>query len=90
MGNRTADYAEYIDITTGAIRRKRTGLLLRDAENIFIADNNIPVPKSVKDNFLSQIQSDLPISQKSPVTLPKPLCNQQVSIILNHQNIFQM
>ena len=64
MGNRTADYAEYIDITTGAIRRKRTGLLLRDAENIFIADNNIPVPKSVKDNFLSQIQSDLPISSE--------------------------
>jgi len=64
MGNRTADYAEYIDITTGAIRRKRTGLLLREAENIFIADNNIPVPKSVKDNFLSQIQSDLPISSE--------------------------
>lgn len=64
MGNRTDDYDEYIDVTTGIIRRKRTGLLLRDAENIFIADNNIPVPKSVKDNFLSQIQSNLPISSE--------------------------
>jgi hypothetical protein len=62
MANRTADYLEYIDITTGTIRRKRTGLFVRDTENIFIADNNIPVPKSAKDNFLGQIQSDISIS----------------------------
>ena len=29
MGNRTADHDEYIDITTGTIRRKRTGLLFK-------------------------------------------------------------
>ena len=66
MGNRTADYLEYIDITTGAIRRKRTGLVVRDTENIFTADNNIYVPQSVKDNFLGQMQSDLPISPEKP------------------------
>ena len=66
MGNRTADYLEYIDITTGAIRRKRTGLVVRDTENIFTADNNIYVPQSVKDNFVGQMQSDLPISPEKP------------------------
>ncbi len=66
MGNRTADYLEYIDITTGAIRRKRTGLVVRDTENIFTADNNIYVPQSAKDNFLGQMQSDLPISPEKP------------------------
>lgn len=64
MGNNKEDYFEYIDIITGTIRRKRTGLFPRDNENIFIADNNITIPKSVKDKLGDKIQNALPISSK--------------------------
>ena len=87
MGNNKEDYFEYIDIITGTIRRKRTGLFPRDNENIFIADNNITIPKSVKDKLGDKIQNALPLVQKSSITLPKPLCNHQASIIFRHQNI---
>ena len=59
MGNTTEDYFEYIDIITGTIRRKRI-VFPRDAENIFIADNNITILKSVKDKLGDKIQSALP------------------------------
>jgi hypothetical protein len=64
MGNNKEDYFEYIDIITGTIRRKRTGLFPRDNENIFIADNNITIPKSVKDKLGDKIQNALPISSE--------------------------
>jgi len=64
MGNNKEDYFEYIDIITGTIRRKRTGLFPRDNENIFIADNNITIPKSVKDKLGDKIQNALPINSE--------------------------
>ncbi len=64
MGNNVGEYLEYIDITTSTIRRKRNGLPLRDTENIFIADNNITIPKSVKDKLGDKIQNALPISSE--------------------------
>lgn len=64
MGNNKEDYFEYIGIITGTIRRKRTGLFPRDNENIFIADNNITIPKSVKDKLGDKLQSALPISSE--------------------------
>ena len=67
MGTRTADYTEYIDITTGTVRRKRTGLLLRDSEDIFIVDPNITIPKNKHNNFLSKTQNDLTINSEKPL-----------------------
>jgi len=64
MGNIKEDYFEYIDIITGTIRRKRTGLFPRDNGNILIADNNITIPKSVKDKLGDKIQNALPISSE--------------------------
>lgn len=66
MGTRTADYTEYIDITTGTVRRKRTGMLLRDSEDIFIVDPNIAIPKNKHNNFLSKTQNDLTINSEKP------------------------
>jgi len=71
MGTRTADYTEYIDITTGTVRRKRTGMLLRDSEDIFIVDPNITIPKNKENNFLSKIQNDLTINSEKPYYFAK-------------------
>ncbi|MCP5377618.1 MAG: hypothetical protein H6910_00660 [Rickettsiaceae bacterium] len=71
MGTRTADYTEYIDITTGTVRRKRTGMLLRDSEDIFIVDPNITIPKNKQTNFLSKIQNDLTINSEKPYYFAK-------------------
>ena len=71
MGTRTADYTEYIDITTGTVRRKRTGMLLRDSEDIFIVDPNISIPKNKQTNFLSKIQNDLTINSEKPYYFAK-------------------
>ena len=71
MGTRTADYTEYIDITTGTIRRKRTGMLLRDSEDIFIVDPNITIPKNKQNNFLSKTQNDLTINSEKPYYFAK-------------------
>ncbi len=38
---------------------------------MFIADNNISIPKSVKDNFLGQIQNDIPINSEKPLYFTK-------------------
>jgi len=71
MGTRAADYTEYIDITTGTVRRKRTGMLLRDSEDIFIVDPNITIPKNKQTNFLSKIQNDLTINSEKPYYFAK-------------------
>jgi len=71
MGTRTADYTEYIDITTGTVRRKRTGMILRDSEDIFIVDPNITIPKNKQTNFLSKIQNDLTINSEKPYYFAK-------------------
>ena len=71
MGTRTADYTEYIDITTGTVRRKRTGMLLRDSEDIFIVDPNITIPKNKQNNFLSKTQNDLTINSEKPYYFAK-------------------
>ncbi|MBM3466982.1 MAG: hypothetical protein FJX70_04020 [Alphaproteobacteria bacterium] len=71
MGTRAADYTEYIDITTSTVRRKRTGMLLRDSEDIFIVDPNISIPKNKQTNFLSKIQNDLTINSEKPYYFAK-------------------